>query len=990
MDDTTRFSARVAGPTHSLAGVIARLLPRPRSLATVANDLRKDPLALRRGTAHLIAGEPALALRVYAAVPSAARDAAFWTESSAAQLRMVDEAHDPSRLLACIDAADRALILDADDARALFNRALAVESLGLSNVAARNWGMCLRFEPQERWSNIARAHLARNAATEASAWQRAIQAEDDLCPEDYDLLSRRFPQQARRYAEGLYLAQWAEAWKLRDALTAREALDRTRTVARVVMSSSGDSLLRDTLTVIDRGGASLDTIASGQLAYRDGRIAYKSGDLATAELQLRRSATLLRRGGSPTAVNAEVFITNVLLDQHRLDEASSILDRLLHEESRVGVDHLGARAQVLWNVALREAVAGRWSDSLLAASTSLDLYRRLGERGNEAAVEAILSEDFDLLGQRDLAWKHGVAALKNAATNGDDERVRVILAALCRTEIRARRWDNAATLVKLEKECGMTLPRLEVDRLVRSAVVEFHRGRAEESRRSLGWARTAVLRLKDPASRAKSLAEIDAIAGSLLRTADPATASTLLSAAIAYQQSAERPIVLPELFLERGRAERALGRPAQAAADFEAGIRELERERRRVTDALLRPGIFDDAFDLFEEAISLQMERGADAAEVLETVERGRARALLEQLESRRAANAVPWSTIRRRTYIAANRCVIEYAALPGKLLIFRIASDGVTLVTVSIPRARLIQLANGYVAALSAAAPTEEIRRRSTALYDALIGPVESQLKQTTSLVFVPDDVLNRIPFATLLDHRSRYLIERATISIAPSLRVFATVTTLSLAVGPLQNAVVFANPAIPRDRYPSLPSLYGSEDEAVMVRRHYAHTAVFLGQDATDSRFIAVVPDAQVVHFTGHATPLPETSESSALLLASDGTTSGVLTVRMISQLRFRATRVVVLAACSTLAGRNAAVEGVATLARAFLVAGAPAVIGTLWDIQDRQAVPLMDTFHSEIARGVAPAAALRNAQLAAIHSQSANQQSPSRWGAFAVTGD
>lgn len=959
-------------------------------MAAIAGALQKDALAQRRGTAYLVGGEPARAVRTYAAVPAAERDAAFWTEFGAAQLRTAEETHDPSRLLASIAATDSALALDPHMEPALFNRALALEALGLSPVAIREWRTCLSLEADTRWAKIAREHLTNTLGTESSRWQSATAAPDDLCPPDYDRLARHFPQQARRYAEGLYLAEWAEAWMHEDFLAAREALDKTRIVAGALMSGSGDSMLTDVLAVLDRRGFALTTIAEGQLAYRDGRIAYKNGDLATAESQLRRSATLLLRGGSPTAVNAEIFITNVLLDEHRLDEVSSILDRLIREESRVGIAHFGARAQVLWNLSLREAVTGHWSDSLRAASTSLDLYRRLGERGNAAAVEAILSEDFDLLGQRDLAWKHGVAALKNASISGDDERIRVILATLCRTEMRARTWDNAATLVHLEKECGMILPRLEVDRLLRSAVIEFHRGHRQESLRLLVLARSAVLRLKDSASRAKSSAEIDATAGSLLRTSNPAIASQLLSSAIAYQQAADRPIVLPELFLERGRAQRALGRDAEAAADFEAGIRELERERQRVVDALLRPGIFDDSFDLFDEQIALQMERGSDAAVVLNTVERGRARALLEQLESRQTANGEPLSIIGHPIHIPAGRSVIEYACLPAKLLIFRIAPDGVALITMPIPRIRLGQLVNEYVSALSAGAPIEEIRRRSTALYDVLIGPVESQLTQSASLVFVPDDVLHRVPFATLLDHRSRYLIERGTISIAPSLRVFAAITSIPRDDRPIQTAVVFANPTIPRDRYPSLSSLYGSEEEAAMIRHHYARTAVFVGDDATASRFVALAPDAQVVHFTGHAAPLPEKSEGSALLLASDEAASGVLTVRMISQLRFRGTRVVVLAACSTLAGRNAAVEGVATLARAFLVAGAPSVIGTLWDIQDRKAAPLMDAFHSEVARGVPPVAALRNAQLAAIRSQQIDQQNPSHWGAFSATGE
>lgn len=50
--------------------------------------------------------------------------------------------------------------------------------------------------------------------------------------------------------------------------------------------------------------------------------------------------------------------------------------------------------------------------------------------------------------------------------------------------------------------------------------------------------------------------------------------------------------------------------------------------------------------------------------------------------------------------------------------------------------------------------------------------------------------------------------------------------------------------------------------------------------------------------------------------------------------------------------------------------VVAGVPAVIGTLWDSEDREAAPVMRVLHEEMAHSVAPAVALREAQLASIH--------------------
>jgi CHAT domain-containing protein len=85
----------------------------------------------------------------------------------------------------------------------------------------------------------------------------------------------------------------------------------------------------------------------------------------------------------------------------------------------------------------------------------------------------------------------------------------------------------------------------------------------------------------------------------------------------------------------------------------------------------------------------------------------------------------------------------------------------------------------------------------------------------------------------------------------------------------------------------------------------------------------------------------------------------------------------------------GRKAVVEGMSSLAQAFLVAGVPAVLGTLWDIDDEDAVPIMTVVHDRMAHGVPLSEAVRAAQIKAIRSSSAYARSPNRWAGFAVMG-
>jgi CHAT domain-containing protein len=96
-----------------------------------------------------------------------------------------------------------------------------------------------------------------------------------------------------------------------------------------------------------------------------------------------------------------------------------------------------------------------------------------------------------------------------------------------------------------------------------------------------------------------------------------------------------------------------------------------------------------------------------------------------------------------------------------------------------------------------------------------------------------------------------------------------------------------------------------------------------------------------------------------------------------------------VVVLSACSTAGGKNVPGEGVIGLARAFMYAGAPRVVASLWQVNDLATSELMKRFyHGVLIQGLTPAAALHAAQrqLAAIPRWS----SPYFWAPFVLQGD
>jgi CHAT domain-containing protein len=85
----------------------------------------------------------------------------------------------------------------------------------------------------------------------------------------------------------------------------------------------------------------------------------------------------------------------------------------------------------------------------------------------------------------------------------------------------------------------------------------------------------------------------------------------------------------------------------------------------------------------------------------------------------------------------------------------------------------------------------------------------------------------------------------------------------------------------------------------------------------------------------------------------------------------MRLRA-NLVVLSACDTARGREAAGEGMLGLTHAFHYAGAPQVMASLWPVSDQATAQLMRSFYERIALGETPDAALRSAQLEMLHGE------------------
>ena len=115
------------------------------------------------------------------------------------------------------------------------------------------------------------------------------------------------------------------------------------------------------------------------------------------------------------------------------------------------------------------------------------------------------------------------------------------------------------------------------------------------------------------------------------------------------------------------------------------------------------------------------------------------------------------------------------------------------------------------------------------------------------------------------------------------------------------------------------------------------------------------------------------------------------GILTAYEVTGLNLQGTELVVLSACETGLGQVAAGEGVFGLRRALQVAGAEAVLMSMWSVPDRETQELMTGFYAKWLGGKEKHAALREAQLELREAVRARygEDLPYYWGAFVLVG-
>ncbi len=662
-----------------------------------------------------------------------------------------------------------------------------------------------------------------------------------------------------------------------------------------------------------------------------GAVASGQGDLDRAGERYRRSLEILRKV-APGGRELPMVLANLAdldLSRGRYEEAAPRFREILERLDVLGADDV-QRAQVLQNLAFALYRLDRLDEAERRAREALALRRKTApgsrDEGQSVYLLAGIQETKGALDEASRTLARAEAIMRGAAPGT------VFLAEILydagRLRLRRGHRDGAIAAYReaidtLEEQIRRLGGTEAVRSAFRSRYTDWYRelesllvesGRPEEAFHVL------------ERSRARSLLAM------------------LSEHEITVAGSAARRLEHRRAELAR-RYDATLSRLAGAAPEERPGLRDQLEAIRRQQDDL-------------EEVIRRSSPRLA-AVGYPEPIDAAGARRLLRPGET-----------------------ALLYSVGDAKTLLFVVTRDRLTALTLPVTREEIehgVSLYRGLVLQNpSAPGRAQAVARAAATLGEALLGPVRASLRGTQTVVVVPDGPLNRLPL-TALEVDGTPLAERFAVAVEPSLTVLAE---LRHHRGSLREAslLALANPggvpariagiAFRGGTVRDLPPVPGTVEEVRAIAATWHGPArVLTGPEATEAALLRLAPGAAVVHLAAHVLLDGEHPLESAIALTPDpdGKGNGLLQGWEVLQSVRLDGGLVTLSGCESGLGRERDGEGLVGLARAFEIAGADAVVGSLWRVDDRLTAALMERFYSRLATGTPAAEALRGARLA-----------------------
>ena len=682
-------------------------------------------------------------------------------------------------------------------------------------------------------------------------------------------------------------------------------------------------------------------------------------------------------------------------------------------------------AATLHNIGTAYRSLGEPQKALNSLNQALLVRRTVGDRWGESITLSQIGTIYSSLGKPEEALSYFAQALSLHRAVGDRSSEANTLRDVARAERNRGHLDAARTQVETalniiegarsqfvsqELRTSFSASRLEFYELYVDLLMRMHR-----SQPSAGYA-AAALQASERARSRSLLETLTEARADIRRGADPALLERERSS---RQRLSAKSEGLTRLLGGRHTQEQA----AAVRQEVEALLEEYRRVQAQIRAESPRYAALTQPQPLLTKEIQQLLD---DETLLLEYA-LGEERSFLWAVT---ATSIKSFELPGRAEIEAAVRRVYDLFTARNKIVKFEEASER---------RARV-------------AKADAEYPRAAGALSRALLEPVTDQMKGKRLLI-VSDGVLQYLPFAALplpdsSTQRSQHLsyvplIARHEVISLPSASTLAVLRKELAGRKPAPKIVaVLADPVFDSDDERvkgaksdtktrqasdgdktqgevavieskltrSMRDLASDDDESsfppprLPFTRQEADSVVAFAtarryEKATDfaaNRAAAIDPGLsqyRYVHFATHAllnTRHPELSGIVLSLVDHDGKEQdGFLLAHEVYNLNLPA-ELIVLSGCRTGLGKEIKGEGLMSLTRGFMYAGAERVVVSLWDVNDKSTAELMAQFYKGMLgkQRLTPSAALRRAQVAMW--KSARWHQPYYWAAFVLYGE
>jgi CHAT domain-containing protein len=275
-----------------------------------------------------------------------------------------------------------------------------------------------------------------------------------------------------------------------------------------------------------------------------------------------------------------------------------------------------------------------------------------------------------------------------------------------------------------------------------------------------------------------------------------------------------------------------------------------------------------------------------------------------------------------------------------------------------------------GYlVAQLTTLSLDAELHQILPLLSDKVMRPVSEALKSLSAseVMLIPCGRLALFPLHAAeyrVDGQVRCFMDEFTVTYTPSARALGSCREALAAVADQSPTLVGVGNPLPLPEGANTLIYARPEVEEIAPLFSQAFTLLY-EQQATREALDAQLGQTTYLHLSCHGTFNAQDPLESGVVLSN----GEMLALKdLLGGQRLRGTRLVVLSACQTaITDFNDLPEEAVGLPGGFVQAGVPGMVGTLWPVNDLSTMLLMVKFYeAHLKEGLAPAAALRKAQL------------------------